>query len=68
MDRDHRTCAHCGDRIGVYEPLWWQQPGGSIVAAGYLAIITDPRAADPTSRIYHRHCLQPATPHTDLPE
>lgn len=60
MNGTHLTCECCEERIGVYEPTFWQQPDGSIVESGYLTIITDPRAFDARSRFYHRNCLQTA--------
>ena len=57
------TCAGCGDRIGVYEPLWWEQPDGSITDAALLALGQDARSGRVRSRFYHHGCLPPA----DLP-
>ena len=52
-------CELCKNRIGLYEPLWWRRPDGSITECGYLAVIIDPESVHPASRFYHHACLQP---------
>lgn len=52
------TCVRCGDRIGVYEPIWWEQPDGRLEACGVLALRE--RGVDPlTARLLHLGCLAP---------
>jgi hypothetical protein len=53
-------CAACGERIGVYEPLWWELPDGSIVDSALLALRKDARSGHAHSRFYHHGCLAPA--------
>jgi len=55
-------CERCGERIGVYEAIWWHRPDGSIVDSSYLDVRDDPRAKDPDSKLYHRRCLGPIEP------
>ncbi len=45
------VCAACGDRIGVYERFWRQNPDGTVVS---------PRDTEPTEasgRLIHDSCL-----------
>jgi hypothetical protein len=53
----HLCCAGCGSRIGIYEPLLWRLPDGSVIEAGWLAVREDVRAHHPASVFYHRGCL-----------
>jgi hypothetical protein len=50
-------CERCGEPIGVYEPIWWQRPDGSIIASGYLPVMSEPDSRHPASCYYHRDCL-----------
>jgi hypothetical protein len=50
-------CAGCGERIGLYEPLWWRPPGGPVIASAYLLAKYDPRFRHPDSRFLHFGCL-----------
>lgn len=52
------VCAACGDRVGVYEPLWLQHPDGSVVSSALLEL--EVRHAD--GRIFHSACLAGAGP------
>jgi hypothetical protein len=47
------VCPLCGDRIGVYEPIWLERPDGTLVRSGLLAL-KDTRA---DGRIFHSGCL-----------
>jgi hypothetical protein len=47
------VCAHCGDRIGVYEPIWLEQPDGTRVRSGLLELGDAP----PDGRLFHSACL-----------
>jgi hypothetical protein len=49
------TCAVCGDRIGVYEPLWWQRADGAVVASSLLRVREDP-AFGPDAVLRHHAC------------
>ncbi len=53
-------CARCGDRIGVYEPMWSEQPDGTIVDSALLTIGEDARKGHAHSRFFHHGCLAPA--------
>ena len=46
-------CAGCGDRIGVYEPLWLEHADGSRVRAGLLTL----GAVSAEHRLFHTGCL-----------
>ena len=48
------VCLACGDRIGVYEPVWLQLEDGSFTASGLLQI--DLRS--PTPRLFHLRCVE----------
>ena len=50
-------CACCGDRIGIYERLWWQMPDGSIVPSAFLPMRSSPEFRDGSSRHFHAACL-----------
>jgi hypothetical protein len=47
------VCARCGDHIGVYEPIWLEQPDGTRVRSGLLALEDAPLAG----RLFHSGCL-----------
>ena len=53
-------CARCGDLIGVYEPMWSEQPDGSIVDSALLTIGEDACKEHAHSRFFHHGCLAPA--------
>ena len=55
MDPGAQTCATCGDRIGVYEPLWWRRPDGVDIASSLLRVRDEP-AFGPDSVLLHRAC------------
>jgi hypothetical protein len=50
-------CARCGDRIGVYEPIWLGLVDGSFHRSSYLNLGDHP-GHDP-SRLWHLDCLIP---------
>jgi hypothetical protein len=52
-------CTNCGDRIGVYEPVWMELTDGSIRASSLLNIDPDARHAENRSRLWHLGCLTP---------
>ena len=39
--RQLRYCAGCGERIGVYEPLRLEQPGGRLISTSLLKLDED---------------------------
>jgi hypothetical protein len=57
MEPLHPTCAHCGDRIGVYEPLWLELADGALHRSSYLNLGDYPELD--RSRLWHLGCLIP---------
>jgi hypothetical protein len=51
------SCSHCGERIGVYEPLWCQHPDGSALVSGYLSLKDSLHRIGESSRFFHLDCL-----------
>ncbi|MGZ4268346.1 MAG: hypothetical protein ACXVFN_02450 [Solirubrobacteraceae bacterium] len=49
-------CSSCGEPLGVYEPLHWRRPDGSVVRCGWLQARTDPDHAHPLSAFFHVAC------------
>ncbi|HWE13767.1 MAG TPA: hypothetical protein VG365_09660 [Solirubrobacteraceae bacterium] len=52
VDR-HPVCATCGDRVGVYEPIWVGRPDGTFVSSGLLAMERQPIRGP----VFHAGCL-----------
>ena len=52
---DFVTCAHCGDRIGVYEPMWIQDAHGNVTRTGG----PEARPLADQTRAFHAGCLSP---------
>lgn len=50
------VCAACGDRIGMYEPLWLQKDDGTVVSSALLELGSEPGEA----RMFHSGCLTDA--------
>jgi hypothetical protein len=50
-------CAMCGNRIGVYEPIWLELADGSLVRSSYLNL--GEHAGHDGSRLWHFDCLIP---------
>ena len=51
------VCARCGDRIGVYEPLWAELPDGTLHSSSYLNLARCDLHRE--SRFWHLGCLAP---------
>ena len=52
------VCATCGDRIGVYEPMWLELSDGSIHSTSLLVLRRD--GGEPGGATYYHHgCLAP---------
>lgn len=51
---DEVVCRHCGDRIGVYEPLVALTDG----QARETSRAADPQAAAGAALCYHRECFE----------
>jgi hypothetical protein len=58
------TCAHCSERIGSYEPLWWRRPDGTLAPTSLLRAREDPAFDEPGSSFFHPGCLaqEPTSP------
>jgi hypothetical protein len=50
-------CTRCGERIGIYEPLWSEFPDGTLHPSSYLNLSHEQRRGD--SRLWHLGCLAP---------
>lgn len=59
--RDWLHCAHCGDRIGVYEPVWWKRADGSGVLSDSRSIRDAGGHEDDGSQVMHLACVAAAT-------
>ena len=57
-DIAHPRCAHCGDRIGIYELMWMQQADGTLANTTVLNL-DDEQRLDDSSRFFHVGCLAP---------
>jgi hypothetical protein len=57
MTEPFLLCAACGDRIGMYEPLWCELPGGALGSSSYLNLSCEQRRG--RSRFWHIGCLAP---------
>jgi hypothetical protein len=53
------VCGVCGDRIGVYEPIWLALDDGTLVASALMHLDDhrDQISGDP--RLFHAGCLEP---------
>jgi hypothetical protein len=56
-NRPPLLCARCGERIGVYEPLWLERGDGSLCSSSYLNL--DQHEWHERSRLWHHGCLAP---------
>lgn len=56
-------CALCGDRIGVYEPIWLERADGSLHRSSFLNL--DDHPGYDQSRLWHLDCLIPGVPRPD---
>ena len=55
-DRSNPSCAHCGDRVGVYERLWFDRGNGELVTSSLLKLRRD--GFDPLrGSLWHLDCL-----------
>jgi len=50
-------CALCGDRIGVYEPIWLELADGRLHRSSFLNLGDHPGYDQ--SRLWHLDCLIP---------
>ena len=54
------VCGVCGDRIGVYEPIWLGLDDGTLVASALLNLDEHGSRIESDPRIFHAGCLDPA--------
>ena len=57
MTEPFLLCAGCGERIGIYEPLWCELPDGTLGSSSYLNLSCEQRRG--RSRFWHLGCLAP---------
>jgi hypothetical protein len=57
-------CAGCGDRIGVYEPLWIEDADGALVPASLLNLDDGQRAR--AIALWHLGCVVSNFPPTTI--
>jgi len=57
MTEPFLLCAACGDRIGIYEPIWCEWPDGTLASSSYLNLSREQRCA--RARCWHLGCLAP---------
>ena len=50
------SCAVCGERLGVYEPLLIEHPDGSVVRSALLHLPEAARRGAGTFRLFHPFC------------
>lgn len=50
------SCGHCGDPIGVYEPLVYERGDGAPVTSAYLRLPDDVREARAPTTFFHAAC------------
>lgn len=53
-DHPSYVCAACGDRIGVYEPIWIRGTDGSLVTTSLLNLADD---TEHPPLLWHAGCL-----------
>jgi hypothetical protein len=53
----HRFCARCGERIGLYEPLWRRNPDCTLVKTRLAMRQHEPQDQS-QPQIWHIQCLE----------
>ena len=51
------VCGRCGDRIGVYEPIWLALDDGTLVASALLNLDDHGPRIQGDPRLFHVGCL-----------
>jgi hypothetical protein len=51
------VCGLCGDRIGVYEPIWLALDDGTLVASALLNLDDHRAAIHGDSQLFHIGCV-----------
>jgi hypothetical protein len=54
------VCGVCGDRIGVYEPIWLALDDGTLVASALLNLDDHRARIDGDPRLFHIGCFEQA--------
>jgi hypothetical protein len=52
------VCGICGDRIGVYEPIWVALDDGTLVVSALLNLDQQRTAIEGDPRLFHAGCLE----------
>ena len=52
-------CARCREPLGLFEPIWWMLPDGSIQNTGLLYLCEHPQPMLRLSQLFHHGCLTP---------
>jgi hypothetical protein len=55
------VCSVCGDRIGVYEPIWLALDDGALVASALLNLDDHSAAIHGDPQLFHVGCVDQAT-------
>jgi hypothetical protein len=55
--RTRPYCAGCGERIGVYEPIWLHHDDGTLQRTSWLALNGHLHPRDSEVRLFHIGCL-----------
>ena len=53
------VCGVCGDRIGVYEPIWLALDDGTLVASALLKLDEHRARIHGDPQLFHLACLEP---------
>jgi len=65
-DTTHPVCGTCGERIGVYEPIWLKHADGTLTATSLLNL-DEELQSDSHQAFFHLGCLAPdQIPHTKV--
>jgi hypothetical protein len=56
-NRPPLVCTRCGERIGVYEPLWLELADGILRSSSFLSL-GEHELPEP-ARLWHHGCLAP---------
>jgi len=54
-----QVCGVCGDRIGVYEPIWLALDDGTFVASALLNLDEHRSRINGDPRLFHADCIDP---------
>jgi hypothetical protein len=57
MPTSNPVCGVCGDRIGVYEPIWLALDDGTLVASALLNLDDHEAAIHGVPQLFHMGCV-----------